>query len=122
MALATALIGGFGLVLIAVLTELTTRAAADGDIPVNGLLGIRTAATKRSEAAWRAGHTAALPVLHLTAVAAVVGAAVTFVVALVLGADSNGITTLVLLLAYAVVVLLLLRAAQVANAAARSAG
>jgi hypothetical protein len=120
MALATALTGGFGLVLIAVLTELTARATAGGDLPVNGLLGIRTAATKRSEAAWRAGHAAALPALHVTAVAALVGAAVTLVVAL-LGPDADGVTTVVLLLAYAIVVVLLLWSTRAATAAARRA-
>lgn len=40
-----------------------TVAASRGALPANGLLGIRTPATQRSEAAWREGHRAALKVI-----------------------------------------------------------
>jgi uncharacterized membrane protein len=51
-------------VLVAVITVL----CAAGRIPANGLLGIRTPATKRSEAAWMAGHRAAAKLLVPAAV------------------------------------------------------
>ena len=39
-----------------------TRMGANGDVGRNRAVGIRTRATQRSDAAWRAGHAAALPV------------------------------------------------------------
>jgi uncharacterized membrane protein len=51
-------------VLVAVITVL----CATGRIPANGLLGIRTPATKRSGAAWTAGHRAAAKLLVPAAV------------------------------------------------------
>jgi uncharacterized membrane protein len=50
-------------VVLAVLVVAMTRAAARGRLPANGLLGIRTPATQRSDTAWRAGHRAAFPVV-----------------------------------------------------------
>ncbi len=38
-----------------------TFAAARGALALNPIVGIRTNATKRSDAAWKAGHSAALP-------------------------------------------------------------
>ena len=43
------------------LVALVTRRAADGRLRRNQLAGIRTAATMRDDAAWRAGHAAAVP-------------------------------------------------------------
>ncbi|MBB3050370.1 hypothetical protein FHS23_001365 [Prauserella isguenensis] len=39
----------------------STDAAASGELPNNGSVGIRTRATRESLEAWRAGHEAALP-------------------------------------------------------------
>ena len=41
---------------------MVTRMGASGDMGRNGAVGIRTKATQRSDAAWHAGHAAALPV------------------------------------------------------------
>jgi len=45
--------------IVGLVTMLTTRAAARGDLVRGGLVGIRTRATSRSGAAWEAGHRAA---------------------------------------------------------------
>lgn len=53
----------FSVVLLAGLCIWITRAAAEGRLPVDGSVGIRTRRTMRSAAAWEAGHAAALPIL-----------------------------------------------------------
>ena len=53
----------FSVVMLAALCIGVTRAAADGRLPHNGGVGIRTRRTTRSPEAWCAGHAAALPVL-----------------------------------------------------------
>ncbi len=50
-----------GLCLVAPLAWLMVRSAGQGGIEMNGLVGIRTRATRASPEAWRAGHAAALP-------------------------------------------------------------
>lgn len=70
----------FSVVMLAALCIGVARAAADGRLPHNGGVGIRTRRTTRSPQAWRAGHAAALPVLGWlwwVAVVTVVGAVVT---------------------------------------------
>ena len=67
-----ALIGiASSLLVIAVLYGVT-RAGATGGMGRNGAVGIRTRATKRSDAAWRAGHAAALPVARTACLAILV--------------------------------------------------
>ena len=72
----------FTLVLLPALIIPVTRLAAQGKLPRNGGVGIRTRYTKASDAAWVAGHAAArsrvaalVPVAALTVVVTV-GAAV----------------------------------------------
>lgn len=48
-------------VLVAVVVQWTTRAAAGGRLGRHGAAGIRIQATMSSDAAWTAGHRAALP-------------------------------------------------------------
>jgi hypothetical protein len=125
MALFTAVTGSFGLIVIALVMQLTVRAFVRGELPPNGMLGIRTQTTKRSEAAWRAGHAAAVPGLRVIALVAVAGAILPVVLALALGARSDSAskaTDVALVLAYAVVILLLARAVCLANSAASKAG
>ncbi|MEL7975409.1 SdpI family protein [Isoptericola sp. F-RaC21] len=91
-------------VAVAVGVWLITRAAARGQLGANGAVGIRTPATQRSEAAWEAGHRAALPLLRW---AAIVIALAGIGALLVLGPDGAGrleIAGLVLLVAVLVVV------------------
>ena len=94
-----------------------TAAASRGVLPANGMLGIRTPATQRSEAAWRAGHRAALKVV-------VPGSVVIVVLGLLIvtgsssgiaSMDAQGIAVLVLVGVMVVV------AAVVANRAASRA-
>jgi uncharacterized membrane protein len=44
------------LILLGVVISVTSLLGAVGILRPNGLIGIRTAATRRSEAAWKAGH------------------------------------------------------------------
>ncbi|WP_431695963.1 SdpI family protein [Kocuria rhizophila] len=59
------------LVVIAILYGVT-RAGATGGMGRNSAVGIRTRATKRSDAAWQAGHAAALPVVRILCLALLV--------------------------------------------------
>ncbi|MGP9724536.1 SdpI family protein [Corynebacterium sp. AOP40-9SA-29] len=49
-------------VVLAMVVSQVTKAAARGDLPRSGAVGIRTSATKSSDDAWEAGHIAAEPV------------------------------------------------------------
>lgn len=53
------------LILGNLLVVLMTHLCANGTIPRGGLAGIRTAATRSSDAAWEAGHVAARPVAQI---------------------------------------------------------
>lgn len=55
---------------------------AAGQLPRNGLVGIRTRSTRRSDAAWEAGHRAAAPTLRISGVAALVLVALALVMRL----------------------------------------
>ncbi|KAB1662547.1 hypothetical protein F8O01_00960 [Pseudoclavibacter chungangensis] len=59
---------------------LTVRLCASGRILPGGLAGIRTAATRSSDAAWIAGHRAARPVADIGQGLGAVAGAVTLVV------------------------------------------
>jgi hypothetical protein len=71
---------------LAVLGAVITVLCAAGRIPANGLVGIRTPATRCSEAAWTAGHRAAAQILVPAAV--IVGA---LSVAVILGWNVAGL-------------------------------
>lgn len=49
----------------ALLFGMVARSAAEGSLDRNGLVGIRTRATRSSDEAWRAGHAAALPSMRV---------------------------------------------------------
>lgn len=56
----------------------STYLAASGKLKRNGMVGLRIPSTMASDAAWRAGHRAAVPIMWLTvpvAIAASVGVA-----------------------------------------------
>jgi len=64
-------------VALSVLATVIAGLAGRGTVGANGLVGIRTPALRSSDAAWRAGHRAAVPVLAaLTIISAAAGAAV----------------------------------------------
>jgi uncharacterized membrane protein len=105
-----------GLLLTGLLSLYVTRAAAAGELPRNGLVGIRTRKTQRDDAAWQAGHAAATPLVRVVTIVCfaasgliLVGAAVTQEPAVV-GAAA--------LSAAVAIVVLMLRAARVAGRAA----
>ncbi|MFE0589797.1 SdpI family protein [Micromonospora echinospora] len=56
----------FGVVVVPLICVAVTRAGADGRLKRNGAVGIRTRDTQASDAAWQAGHAAALPVVTRT--------------------------------------------------------
>lgn len=60
-----ALIGIVMSVVVLGILFMVIRMGASGEMGRNGAVGIRTRATKRSDAAWRAGHAAALPVVRI---------------------------------------------------------
>lgn len=60
---------------------LTTQLCASGTIQRGGLAGIRTNATRASDAAWQAGHRAALPIARVGNGAGVVTALLTLLAA-----------------------------------------
>jgi hypothetical protein len=74
-AVGLALLVGSSGVLVAVLS----RRAADGRLGRNAYAGVRTASTMRSDAAWRAGHAAAVPLSDSAAVVFVISAFVALV-------------------------------------------
>jgi hypothetical protein len=64
-------------VALSVLATVIAGFAGRGGVAANGLVGIRTPALRSSDAAWRAGHRAAVPILiALTVVSAAAGAVV----------------------------------------------
>ncbi|MFI6823259.1 SdpI family protein [Micromonospora sp. NPDC050187] len=74
----------FGVVAVPLVCVAVTRAGATGRLERNGAVGIRTRDTQVSDAAWQAGHAAALPMVTRTvwvAVVAVVLAVATHVAA-----------------------------------------
>jgi len=108
--------GAVGLLLIAVLAQLTVRAVTAGTLPVNGLLGLRTPATKRTQAAWDAGHRAAEPGLRVLVLVTVAAAVMPLPFAVGLGYRSDRAATEIALgLGYAAVIGLLLVIAGIAD-------
>ncbi len=94
-----------------------TRQAAEGLIGRNASGGIRTRYTKASDTAWIAGHTAALPVVKTMWLAAGAGVLLTISAQVLVGGEAGAVVGVAALLAH---VAILLRAAAVANSAARS--
>lgn len=72
----------FSLLLLGGLFMAIARMGAAGTLSRNGLVGIRTAATMQSDAAWYAAHRAIAPVLRICAWAQIVGAAVVLILGL----------------------------------------
>jgi len=115
--------GAGGLLLMAVFVQLMVRAIRGGALPVNGLLGLRTPATKRSPAAWDAGHRAAEPGLRVLVVVTAAAAVLPLPFAVGLGYRTDRATTateIALGAGYAAVLGLLLVIARTADRAARA--
>lgn len=105
----------FGVILVAVVCIAMTHSAASGTLSRNGSAGIRTRKTQASDAAWLAGHRAALPIVKWIGVVAVVSTLAALLVQWQLGGQSGVIVALGGML---VEVLVLLYASKAANVAA----
>ncbi|MDT5349088.1 MAG: hypothetical protein QOH91_2375 [Mycobacterium sp.] len=57
--------------LVSAVSIVTAYCGASGKLPRNQAVGVRTTGTMASDAAWRAGHRAAIPVMWLTVPAAI---------------------------------------------------
>lgn len=101
--------------LLPVLSITAIYCAASGLLPRNHIAGIRTPSVMASDAAWRAGHRAAIPVIWLTAPVALAGTAVAVIM------PNPGLVRLAVLATSAAFVAILLSCAVVANRAARRA-
>ena len=109
----------FTLALLPGICIAVTSQAADGLMSMNSSAGIRTRHTKVSDAAWTAGHKAALPVVKQMWPVAGVGILAAVVVQFAAGgAWGIGAAFLALLAETAV----LIRSAAAANRAARAVG
>ncbi|AKF26817.1 membrane protein [[Brevibacterium] flavum] len=108
----------FSVVLIAVVYTSTTRMAAQGKLDRHGSAGIRTRHTQASDAAWKKGHSAALPLVYKTGWVAAITIPIAIVTELALGNPWGILTGLAGMLCEVATLLL---AARVANQAARSA-
>lgn len=74
------------LLVIAVVFQMMNRQVQAGDLSNNGAFGIRTKATRSSDAAWQAGHLAAVPAIRIAYRLAYAWFAVVLVLAIVLQA------------------------------------
>ena len=102
-------------VALSLLVTVIAVLAGRGSLAANGLVGIRTRALKSSEAAWRAGHRAAVPVLIGLSAASAAAGVVVLVVTRGRGADATNMAGLwVIGLVAAGIVVAALRANSVA--------
>ena len=106
-------------ILAAVLMAVLGRQAAKGKLARNSFVGIRTPSTTKSDAAWIAGHRAALRTVPLFVIAAVALTAALFGAAL--WASTIKIVIMLGFLSFGVVMALLIWAAIVASKAAKAA-
>jgi uncharacterized membrane protein len=115
-----ALMLAFGLFLITGLAAATRRLIKTNKLPRNTAFGLRTPKTTSSDAAWRAGHLAAVHLLGSTWVISALGGTATFVAALLSTGDAAIWTVLkVAGIGYGLSIAALMLAAVVADRAAR---
>ncbi|MGO2783249.1 MAG: SdpI family protein [Corynebacterium variabile] len=118
MVLAPSLIAAVGILLLGYLVIDVAESSLKGKNPRNGSYGIRTRETKKSDVAWSEGHKKAAPILKSTGIVSIGIAAVLIVVAIFL--NSYPIFAIIVgALGYIVILAGLIRAAIVANSAAR---
>jgi hypothetical protein len=81
-------------VALSVLATVIAGLAGRGTVAANGLVGIRTPALRSSDAAWRAGHRAAVPILAALTVVSAAAGAVVFAITWGKGSDATNMTGL----------------------------
>ncbi|WP_420098075.1 SdpI family protein [Corynebacterium sp.] len=105
-------------VVLAMVISQVTKAAAGGDLPRSGAVGIRTSATKASDDAWEAGHAEAAPFARtVTLVTSVLAAVIIILSFFVEGAWVTALGVV----PFVVVVVSLVPLVRTANRAARAA-
>ncbi|WP_370544721.1 SdpI family protein [Frigoribacterium sp. VKM Ac-2530] len=104
-------------VALSVLATVIASLAGRGSVAANGLVGIRTPALRSSDAAWRAGHRAAVPILAALTVVSAAAGVVVFAATWGKGAD---VTNMAGLWVIGLVVTAIVLAAVRANAVAAS--
>jgi hypothetical protein len=105
-------------VVLSMVISQVTKAAARGDLPRSGAVGIRTSATKASDDAWAAGHEAAAPVARKVTLGVSTLAAVIIILSFIF--EGAWVTALGVV-PFVIVVLSLIPLVRVANGAARAA-
>ncbi|MGO1436611.1 MAG: SdpI family protein [Candidatus Corynebacterium faecigallinarum] len=105
-------------VVVAVVVSSVTKAAGRGDLPRDGSVGIRTKATKLSDAAWTAGHRAAVP--RARTVSLLTSAVALVIIVLGMVVDATWVMA-VGIVPFGVVIIGIIPVVQTANAAAREA-
>lgn len=108
----------FAMIMIPVVSVAMTRSAAEGHLTNNAFGDIRTRHTRASDAAWQAGHAAALPRVQQTVPVAVVAVLAAVAVQVIAGGVWG---TVVGGLGFVVETAVLVSAVGPANAAARAA-
>lgn len=115
------LAAGAGLLFLATVLHLVRSQIDSGSFDRNSAVGIRTRATRSSDAAWTAGHQAASPLLMATALTGYAVGLISLLVAIgCMATDTQGAAPLIIALSGdAVVIALLAFATSKANRAAR---
>lgn len=112
-----------GVVVLTLVCGSIASASAKGALPRNGAIGIRTKATKSSDAAWDAGHRAAVPMMRWTTWFGVLMTMVTAAAVIVLRpGEEPGWEVTAPILGFAGVSVGLMAAGVVANRAAKAVG
>lgn len=113
-----------GLIAIAAASYAIAALTKSRSLPPNGLIGIRTRATRLSGAAWTAGHDAARPALLTSSAVSVSGAIGLTLLGISLDVQHSGDAAVVIIgvTTYAVALALVAWASVKANTAARDVG
>lgn len=105
-------------VVLSMVFSQVTKAAARGDLPRSGAVGIRTRATKASDGAWAAGHEAAAPVARTVTLGVSVLAAVIIILSFIF--EGAWVTALGVV-PFVIVLVSIIPVVGTANRAARAA-
>lgn len=112
-----------GVVVLTMVCGSIASASARGALPRNGAIGIRTKATKSSDAAWDVGHRAAVPLMRWTTWFGVLMTVVTIVAVIVLRpGEGPGWEVAAPILGFVGVFVGLMAAGVVADRAAKAVG